>query len=150
MISASGDSVSRREVTGPVILVVAQEFAALLEPLRWLHDAGYDVRACLGPLGADRVCGLFEGGCTELSRCDLLVTNYPPARAARVLPPVKEVVREARLRREELPVLVVHDPPEGLREAARALKARVAAPRRDDVLVAVEELIGPPAGLERS
>lgn len=128
----------------PVVLAVAEDFRSLLGPLGWLYEAGYDVRACLGPLGADRVCGLFEDGCPELAACDLLITNEPPPRTSRGLPPPRDVVSEARLRREELPILVVSDDPGRGRSAADAFSVRVTTPARVDVLEAVRALAGSP------
>ncbi len=128
----------------PIVLVVAEDFRSLSAPLSWLFEAGYDVRACLGPLAADRVCGLFDQGCPELSVCDVLVTNEVPHAPTRILPPRREVVREARLRREELPILVVSEEPERVAATARSMTTRVVAPDRARLLGAVRELVGPP------
>ena len=130
--------------SGPVVLVVGEDFDSLLGPLRWLADAGYDVRACLGPLAADRTCGLFEGGCPELDACAILVTNERPHRLRKLLGPRRELVQQARLRREELPILVVDPAPGEVESAAYAASARVVAPKRNHVLKAVFELAGAP------
>lgn len=128
----------------PVLLVIAEDFTPMIEPLRWLDEAGYDVRACLGPLAADRWCGLFEGGCEELADCDLLITNDPPREPGRMLGVRHEVVREARLRREELPIVLLSDELEGLHEA-RHLRAVTASPhQRSELLTVVEALAGLP------
>lgn len=126
-----------------VILIVAESFDSLVEPLRWLSEAGYDVRACLGPLAADRVCGLFEGGCPELEQCDLLITNEIPHPPSKVLPPRREIISEARLRREELPILLVPDRPDSIEELAHSLRAEVAALDKAAFLSKVEALTEP-------
>ncbi len=140
---AEGRPLVPRDAGRPIILVVAEDFEMLMGPVRWLAEAGYDVRACLGPLGADRVCGLFEGGCPELASCDLLITNEAPTAPPRLLPPRREVVREARLRREELPILLIHDEPERVGGPARSMKARVSPPRKAPLLETVEDMVGP-------
>lgn len=135
----------------PTILVVAEDFRSLVEPLTWLYEAGYDVRACLGPLAADRVCGLFDEGCAELAASDLLITNESPHPPSRVLPPRREVVREARLRREELPILLVCEDPDPAAATARSMTTRVTSPEKTELLEAVRAMVGaPPAeGAER-
>ena len=142
---ASGGSQAVGKSERPILLVIAEDFTTLLEPLRWLDGAGYDVRACLGPLAAGRWCGLFEGGCDELAGCDLLITNDRPRERGRFLGGRHDVVREARMRREELPIVVLTDELDGLHEA-RHLRAVTASPRRrSELLTVVEALAGPPA-----
>lgn len=142
--SGAGSGPAAGTARRTVLLVIAEDFTPMMEPLRWLDEAGYDVRACLGPLAADRWCGLFEGGCEELADCDLLITNDAPHEAGRVLGVRHEVVREARLRREELPIVLLTDELDGLHEA-RHLRAVTASPRhRSELLTVVEALAGPP------
>jgi hypothetical protein len=148
MSAAAANGPARTPTGGPVILVVAEDFGSLLGPLAWLSEAGYDVRACLGPLAADRVCRMFDrdGICLELASCDLLLTNEPLPRSSPILPPPRWLVREARLRREELPILVVAEEGEHGEDAAAALNASVVAPRKAAVLERVAQLVGVPAG----
>jgi hypothetical protein len=129
----------------PILLVIAEDFTTLMEPLRWLDGAGYDVRACLGPLAADRWCGLFEGGCDELAGCDLLITNDLPREHRGFLGGRHEVVREARMRREEMPIVVLTDELDGLHEARHLRAVTVSPRRRSELLTVVEALAGPAA-----
>ncbi len=134
----------RAEEAGPVILVVAEDFGSLMGPLEWLTERGYDVRACLGPLAADRVCGMYGEGCPELFECDLLITNELLRRRSRLLPPPPQLVREARLRREELPILIVGEEDAEADAEASSMTSRMIPPRKGQLLRVVEELIGPP------
>ena len=131
----------------PVLLVIAEDFTTLMGPLSWLDGAGYDVRACLGPLASDRWCGLFEGGCDELAGCDLLITNDLPRERGRFLGGRHEVVREARMRREELPIVVLTDDLDGFHEARHLRAVTVSPRRRSELLTVVESLAGPSAPL---
>ncbi len=131
----------------PVILVVAEDFGSLMGPLEWLAERGYDVRACLGPLAADRVCGMYGEGCPELTLCDLLITNEPLRPRFALLPAPRELVREARLRREELPILIVGEEDGKADVAARSMTSRTVPPRKAELLRVVEDLIGPPLAI---
>lgn len=142
--AASGSGPAAGTPRRTVLLVIAEDFTPMMEPLRWLDEAGYDVRACLGPLAADRWCGLFEGGCEELAECDLLITNDLPHEPGRMLGVRHEVVREARMRREELPIVLLTDEIDGLHEA-RHLRAVTASPHdQSELLTVVGALAGPP------